>query len=361
MFSYNDLMEAAKQLLPRALVMLPLLSLTACATSVVLKQDSAKVSESTKATVIEARKFYAQLSERRIDYLISVLATGTNCRYGFPAVLLADDTEIYGWRCLTGEEHRQRLTCLDSLSSAGCNTSQAQILVAAPEFPLSSLEQSAALALVDTMADYQILLARILADPQIDAKAELTALQGRANALKAVLDSLSGESSAGFDFSKEIGALGTLIDLIRKANEDNRDLAALRVLMDQDGVEFEHNLIALAARHRALDAPSLLLFDEMQLSREMGRLNSRLPNLDEAARIKAMRAQASAELALETRRTAPNPIAQAFDALLTSHATLRTAVVEGRLTDDQRRRRADVALTQLKAWFDAIRSVINLM
>jgi hypothetical protein len=344
---------------PHRLWLLPLLVfLNGCATAVVLKEDAGAVSLATKAAVAETRSFYATLGERRLDYLISVAATGKNCRYGFPIVLLPDDTQVLGWRCLTGDEGKLRLTCLADPANAACEGEDAQALLKASQFSLSSVQQSAAIALVDAIADYQILMAKIVADPKLDTKAELTALQDRANTLKGVFDALAGNPTSRIDLSKEIDAISTLVDLVRQANEDRRDLVALRALMSSQGIAFEQNLGALAARYAALDFPTMLLFDEVQLGQDIKRLNARLPQLDEAARVKAMRALATAEAALEARKVAPKPLAQAFTALLTAHATLREAVVDGNLTEDQRRRRADVALRQMRAWFEAIRSVI---
>lgn len=221
---YPPTLAVAAHRCVRVLVLVAVaIQLTACATAVVLKQDAGKVSEATKATVAEARKFYAQLGERRLDYLILVLASGSHCRYGFPVVLLEDDSQLYGWRCLTQAESDDRLTCLDTPDAAGCGSVDMKRLIAAPEFAQTSVQQSSALVLIDAIADYQILLAKIVADPKIDTKAELTVLQDRVNSLKGLFDALNGSESGKLDLSKEIGALATLLDLLHQANNDRRD------------------------------------------------------------------------------------------------------------------------------------------
>jgi hypothetical protein len=335
--------------------------LAGCATATILKEDAGAVVTATQAVVKEGRGFYTRLSEKRVNYVLQTLASSKHCTYGWPAVLLRDEAESTGWRCLDSGELRLRTTCLDTPDDAVCASDAAKRVVEAVRFDLAPARYLAALALMDAMTEYTVVLAKIVADPKLDAKAGLTQLAERVSTVRGLLDALQDKDPRTLDVTKEIAAAAALFDLVRQAAEDQRDLEAMRTLLKDKGPAFEASLATLADEYEHLHLKVAAVLDAQQLSDEVERVRKRLPAMTVEARVKAMQALATAELTLAARSAAPDALAQAFEKLNAAHVTLRRAAVDEEYTDEQRRRIAAATLQQLTAWFAAIRDLLVLI
>jgi hypothetical protein len=335
--------------------------LSACATAPILKEDAGAIVATTKVVVAEARGFYTRLSEKRVNYLLRTLATSKHCTYGWPAVLLRDETEASGWRCLEPDETRLRMTCIDEPALPECSSTKAREVGNAVRFDLGPTRYLAALALMDAMTEYTVALARVVADPALDSKAELTQVAERIATVRGLLDALQNEDATKLDLGKEIAAAGALLDLVRQAAEDQRDLEALRVLLREKGPAFEASLAALANEYQRIHTHIAMVLDARQLGEDVARLRKRLPTLNEEARVKAMQAVATAEIAFAARAAAPDALAEAFQKLYQAHVELRVAALEGKYTDEQRKRMAAATMQRLTAWFAAIRDLLVLI
>jgi hypothetical protein len=338
------------------------LLLSACfGKATVMKEEAAALSDATRATVRQSREFYAKLGKARQNYFLVSVAGDANCRLERPIYLLPDATRDGGFRCLTPSEAAQRRACATTPPGAACPPGG--VAAAFPQlqsFTPGDVEKSSALELVDVLSEYQGLLAQIVADPEFDATAKLTALQARANKFGSVLKLLD-DSVPTLDFTSEINAIGKLVNLIHQAAVDQRDLKSLRKLLAGDDAKaFEAALESLALRYKNLDKPLLDGLARFSVEFERRQYNETAATLTPEQRLTRLRNWVDSSTATAAAAAAPDLLAPAFDALLKSQQTLRDAVVNEKYTDEQRRKIAQANLSQLKDWFKAVSGLISI-
>lgn len=336
--------------------------LSAClGKAAVLKEEAAALSVATKATVTQTREFYTRLGLARQNYFLVSVANDKNCRLENPIYLLPDSGREGGFRCLTPDEADKRRACATDPPGAACPAGGVE--KAFPDlqrFTPGDIEKSSALELVSVMSEYQGLLAQIIADEEFDATAKLTALQDRVNGVAGLLNGL-GASVTTVDFSKQIGAVGKLANLVKQTVVDWRDLKNLRTLMSgPDNTAFEDALHALAVRYRGIDKPLLDALSRFEIERERKLYNDEAAKLTPEQRLARLRSWVDKATARSTAAAVPDVLGPAFDALLKSHRELHDAVVNNTYTDAQRRKFAQKSLSQLKEWFQAISGLISV-
>lgn len=324
-----------------------------------LKEEAAALSEATKTTVTQTREFYTKLGVARQNYFLIWVANDKNCRLENPIYLLPDSPHPGAFRCLTPDEESKRSACATNPPGPACPAGGvAAAFPGLQHFTPGDIEKSSALELVSVMSEYQGLLAQIVADKEFDATAKLTALQGRVNGVAGLLNGL-GAAVPTVDFSKQIGAVGKLANLVKQTIVDWRDLKNLRTLMSgPENTAFEQALHDLAVRYQGIDRlllAALLRFD-VELDRKQ--YNEAAAKLTPEQRLARLRSWVDKAAAHNTAAAAPDVLGPAFDALLKSHRELRDAVVNNTYTDAQRRKFAQKSLSQLKDWFQAISGLI---
>ena len=347
-----------------AVILSMLIWLCGCATATVLKQDAAGLSTATGRLVGESRDFYRRLDEQKRQYLVNVLLESQNCRLGWKALLLP--VENAGFRCLTTAELDVYNACsAEPIDTACPGGEMPNSLAGAQMFDLVSAEKSSALALIAILAEYQAVLAAIVADPKLDTAVKLQGLEDRANKALGAIAKIAGEDSAAKrDFNAQTQALGKLIDLIRQLREDRRDLAKLRQLMSQKGGvadEFDAALERLRLRYEGLDRGLLIELKRRETDRLLRNFNA-TPIAGASTEQRSERAQKilAARAEMKALEAAPDALGQAFIGLRDTHRQLRGAVVDGKYSASQRERIASQALDQLKVWFEAISSVVKV-
>lgn len=347
----------------RVMIVAATVWLTGCATATILKEDAKALTEATDKAVGASRTFYADLEKKRRDFLLEVIANDRNCDLAWSVVLLPDDRERYGFRCLTREENTMRADCLDD--AARRSTPACQRLSRAFDVAIVG-EQSSALLLVEVMAKYQLEIAKILQDPKYDATAALTNLQGQANSIKGLIDALDGKAPAPLDFKDQIKAIGAFADLVARAAEDSRDLDALRKLMSgESDRKFREALDVLIERYENLDARTLETLELAGVNNRLRSFNAELgtlkpgANYDPVKRADKMRELAEQYAQLRARQAQPDVLAKMLGALRDSHVELRNAVVDGKLSTKQRKRIAAENMRRLKTWLDAATALVR--
>jgi hypothetical protein len=345
------------------LVLLALvIGLTACSKAVIVKEDASEVADATKKAVVASRAFYAKLDSARQSYLIREVAADGNCSLGFPMTLIEDATKPLGWRCLTNDEKELALQCNAEPPTGACTPSVRQRLVDRSQ-TFQFDERQTALTLVDAMADYQILLAKIVLDPEYDAKGELTELGARVNAFNGLLAMVKGKKSDDQDFGPQVDAVSALLDLVSKTAEDQRDLARLKVALDgpgSPGRRFEDALQALINRYEGLDRHLLDSYQGEWFSSRLKSYNDARQRLSESERIEQITPLVAAYIELQQQRSAPDALSQSLHGLAEMQIRLRMMVVENQFDEEARRRLAAESMRQFKTWFEAIRGVVSL-
>jgi hypothetical protein len=342
-----------------------LVCLTGCAaTATVLKEDAAELTVATGRVVAAGRDFYGELQTARRDFLLEIMAHDANCGFALTVVLLDDPDAATGARCLTAAERVAWRDCAFTDDAAtDCPGGMPDALADAEPYELLDGGHQGALRLIAVFTAYQTELARILEDPEYDAAAPMLALLENARSAERLFAALEQRDPRGLAYDKQAKALGALIDLLAKSAQDRRDLAAMRALMaapDSAGAKFEQALDELRRRYGSADRP---LFDALALAA----LDTRIRRYEERAgklapddRLRQMRPIAESHAGYRALADAPDALGQMLAALQESHRQLRTAVVDGELSAEQRRRVARESLRQLRAWFDAIASVITV-
>lgn len=335
--------------------------LAGCGTATVVKEDAVAFSGSTKQFVSSSRTFYQGLDTRRRDYFATALTQSQHCKLAWKMLMVFDNSPPMGWRCLTAKEAQTYINCKAAEAPPGCLPPE---LRAVREFDLIAAEKSSALMLIDVISDYQVAIAKVLADPDYDAAGDLKELQVKANKAAGLIAQLGDESEASkIDVTPQIEAVGALVDLLRAAGEDRADLAALRKMMAGDdgaSARFDQALVSLKNRYENLDKPQQLLFEKNENDRQLRAFNDNVPAVPAQDRLERAKQIVAERASIRARYNAPDPLADAFDALRKSNRQLREAVVDRKYTPEQRRRIAEQTLKQTKIWFDAITAIMKV-
>lgn len=328
-----------------------LLTLSACARNTILREDASALSADLASVLVQTREFYAKHAIARTDYLLRLLASDPNCEYRFPVYLIQEASPSNRIRCATDPEK-------ETINNGGQLPSVTARLYAKPDE-----SDYAALQFLAIVAEYQVLLARIVEDPAFDSTADLQQLAERIDELRERYGTLA---STGTDnkfslFKEEINALGALGDLIRIAIHDRMTVERLRELIGREGLKVEEALKQVESRYRQYDAPFLTSLELHAAGQRQIEFNQQLKNAKSAGeRLKLLRDYASKEQSEALLTTKIDPLAKGLDGLVRSHESFRLALLEGKLTEDQRRRIARRSFANLKAWFQVIRQFSSL-
>ena len=342
-----------------------LVGISGCAaTATVLKEDAAELTVATGRAMAAGHVFYASLQSARRDFLLEIMANDANCGFGLTVVLLDDPASPTGSRCLTAQEQIAWRDCaFADDGAADCPGGMPHELADAQPYELLDGGHQGALQLIAVFAAYQSELAKILEDSEYDAAAPMLALLETARSCEAFFAALEKRDPRALDYEGHAKALGGLIDLLAKSTEDRRDLVAMRALMagpESGGARFEQALAELRHRHATADRPLSDALALAALDARIRRYEERASKLSPDDRLRQMRPIAESYASYRAMAEAPDALAQMLAALHASHRQLRGAIVDGDLSDEQRRRIAREQLRQLRAGFDAITSVITV-
>ena len=330
-------------------------------TAVVLQEDAESFAEVVDAAVDATRAYYDQQGQQRFDYLIEFLAARPSCNVESPLLILTTEG-----RCLTDEEKLRRRDCRDDATAhSDCAVLlRVQSVAASPQI---TQPRQTTISLLRAVASYQRALSRVLKDETYDTAADLRDLESRLDELKNKIDELAGDDTSTEDsdeqLGKQINAVGTIVDLVRTAIEDNADFKALRVLVLDRGPAIDAALEELLSTYERVDQP----YSELLARREIER-NRRAYNdtpvhergqLSFDERETLIRAIYEPELARLNAAAKPDTIAAGLRGLIRSHRKLQQGF-KGDLTPAQRARIAQENQKQVEAAFRSMLSIVKL-
>jgi hypothetical protein len=348
------------------LVGIPTLALLqACAgPGIVLQQDAGTLADVTKQTVAQVRTFYSEQGTRRLNYYLDALAQDPNCQANPSIFIMRANSGPAPFNCLT-DALRTKCQAGDPSVAAQCQSMEKLELL-----PATALYQSA-LTFVDVIADYQALLASIATNEAIDTGGELASLRTRLESLQSELQTifpklglLPDKPAAGDPdpLGDQLSAVGKLLDVVREAAQAQDALAKLKEALTSHGPAFEEALRNLASRYELVDLSGQRLIERQALEAKRREYNTLVAQGKTAAMPVAERRSRMGDLldAERVRRehlAQPDPMVSALHALSVSEGQLRDAVLDGKLTPEQRHRIAQENLKELKATFRAIATV----
>jgi hypothetical protein len=343
--------------------MLALLALSGCGKAIVVKEDAGAASDAAKNAVTASREFYGQLDQARRNYWLEVFTEGPSCSIGWTLDAVPDRTTKRGWTCASPQQKASFQACREGLTSSQCDRAAFE---SSRTIHLGDSEQQTALSLVDSVAKYQILLAKIVEDPAFDAKAELDALASDVKDVQSFVQKIAkpaGDSTDQVGYSDQITAFSQLLDLVQRTAENERDLKSLRMLYaDTSGPAsaMESSLKTLIDRYKALDSRLLDSYQSEALEARLDSYNNERMNLSAGDRLEQAGSLLGAYADVQQRRRTPDALSSSLEGLLAMHVRLRELIVNDRYDDQTRQRLAQANLAQFKSWFAAISGLLVL-
>jgi hypothetical protein len=334
--------------------------------AIVLREDAGALAEVSRQTVAQVRTFYAEQGARRLNYYLDALAQDPNCQANATLFVVRNDTGPAPFRCFT-DELRDKCQAEDPPVSFECleaNQMTIELL------PATAVYQSA-LTFIDVIADFQTLLARIATDESFDTGGELASLRSRLDSLQIELRTVFPglgilpavpEAGAADPFGDQLQAVGALLDIVRDAAEAHDALKALKAALATNGPAFEVALGNLASRYQLVDLSGKRLIEREPLEAKRRVYNDLIAQGKTAAMSAPQRREhleeiLEAERVRRERLASPDPIVAALHSLHVSEGRLREAVLNDKLSPEQRHRIAQENIKGLKAAFRAIAGV----
>lgn len=334
-------------------VVMGVLALSACAKNTILREDASSLSADMATVQAQTRQFYVKHSAARADFLLRLIADDPECKYYFPLYVVTIREPTRAVRCATEKE-------IEDISEGHPPPGATVRVYAQPQD-----SDYAALQLIAVVAEYQAIMAQLVADPEIDFGADLDALAKRADELRDRYGKMlgTGTDPKSGAFKEEMAALTELLNLIGTARKDQITVDGLKEIVGENGLKVEDALRQIVLRYRSNDA---LLLNNLEADIGADRIDEFNQGLEKAKndrgqRLKLLRAFAEEQKSEASQLTKTDPLATGLDGLMKTHQAFRLALLEGKLTDEQRRRIAEKTLKDLKAWFNAIRQIALLL
>ncbi|MCH9695238.1 MAG: hypothetical protein K0U72_12080 [Gammaproteobacteria bacterium] len=328
-------------------------------TAEVLKEDSEAVVKLIDASLTTTRHYYDNLGQQQFDYMIEFLAARPSCNAESPLLYKADES-----RCLTSDE---KLLWRDCQASEADACTEWKKIRPASFSPQANQRRQTMVSLIATVANYQQALANILEDETFDTASDLKDLNSRLNELKNQIDELKGDTSAEDEakeeLEKQLGAVGTLIDLVRNAEQDQADFAKLKKLVTTKAPAVDVALESLLSSYEKVDKPMSDNFARRRTEITRNTYN-RMPlderlELSQEEREDILRGIYEPESQRLSNASRPDSLAAGLRGLIRSHKTLQAGFA-GNLTKEQRARIAKKNKQQVKAAFKAMLNIVKL-
>lgn len=368
-------------------VLMSVLSLSGCGKNAVYKEDAAMLSSEMQEVLAQSRKHYDRMASAQTDAILRLAASGLDCRLEDPIAFVIE---------------KDKVRCLSSGERAGFNIENGKA-VPRPGAPIPEGAQRwdvylygkssmAALETIAVLAEFQALVAHIVEDAEFKTGDRLKDLVARACTLSERLgDALSecspppGDASTKADspaaaetpsqplaeggaedkvpFAEERDALVAVIDLILVANQDKKDVAALRQAYRLHGSDVSGTLRVLLRNYRDKDVLFQRALDTSNMIQARDAVNdamTALPISDVAGRYKLMSEHISKERVLFAKGPARDPLVVALEELIKADTEFQAALLDGDLTPEMRRRIAKSTFDQMKAWFRALKTLTTV-
>jgi hypothetical protein len=344
--------------------------------AVVVQQDTSDVVGLIDESVTATREYYRDLGQKQFDVLVEFIAARPSCGVESPLLLVpAED------RCLTDDEKLLRRDCMADASTPECLRLPAVREV--PASPDVTQPRQTTVTLLATLASYQRALARVLNDPTYDSAGDFADVVSRLGELCNQIAELAaiaggdGEAPGGScdaldvraitdkdtALGQQAAAASTLLDLVRRANEDRADYAALSGIVAEKGPAVDAALESLLSTYEQVDAPFADLLARREIERKRREYNDMSADersaLPQEARERLVREIYEPELARLQAVSQPDAIAAGLRGLIRSHQKLEESF-RGNLTESQRKRAAAENQQQVRAAFQSMLSIVKL-